>query len=149
MLTVSPTAFPYHHPLFHSTQNNKVPNTILYMQMMDKDLQIFFCEIILQKRKWTIDTTCPLNASMMNWSDWGWTHSMHFCTTWFPFWSFTHFRTWPSSSFTISFWKNKDYPCLYDDISPPLNQEKFHFIFIFTGVNCEPQYFHLNNYFSP
>jgi len=31
---------------------------------------------------------------------------MHFWTTWFPFWSLTHFRTWPSSSRTISFCKS-------------------------------------------
>lgn len=48
--------------------------------------------------------TCPLNASMINCKDWGCTHSMHFWTTWLPFWSFTHFRTWPSSSRTISFY---------------------------------------------
>lgn len=46
--------------------------------------------------------TCPLKASMMKWSACGWTHSIHFCTTWLPFWSFTHFRTWPSNSRTIS-----------------------------------------------
>lgn len=53
--------------------------------------------------------TCPLKASMMNCRDWGCTHSMHFCTTWLPFWSFTHLRTWPSNSRTISFyWGEKD-----------------------------------------
>ena len=49
-----------------------------------------------------VKLTLPLKESMMNWRYWGSTHSMHFCTTWFPFWSFTHFRMWPSSSFTTS-----------------------------------------------
>lgn len=35
----------------------------------------------------------------------GSTHSIHFWTTWLPFWSLTHFRTCPSSSFTISTYK--------------------------------------------
>lgn len=39
---------------------------------------------------------------MMNCRACGSTHSMHFWTTWLPFWSLTHFRTWPSSSRTIS-----------------------------------------------
>ena len=52
--------------------------------------------------------TCPLKASMMKCNAWGWTHSIHFCTTWLPFWSFTHFNTWPSSSLTISLWKTGD-----------------------------------------
>lgn len=59
--------------------------------------------IPLIKRK-GIYLTCPLKASIMNWRAWGWTHSIHFCTTWFPFWSFTHFKTWPSSSRTMSLW---------------------------------------------
>lgn len=47
--------------------------------------------------------TCAWNAPIINWSDDGSTHSMHFCTTWFPFWSLTHFSTCPSSSLTRSF----------------------------------------------
>ena len=39
--------------------------------------------------------TCVLNESMMNCSLSGSTHSMHFWTTWLPFWSLTHFRTLP------------------------------------------------------
>lgn len=55
----------------------------------------------------TNNPTCPWKASIMNCRAWGWTHSIHFCTTWFPFWSFTHFNTWPSSSRTMSLWSNK------------------------------------------
>ena len=33
----------------------------------------------------------------------GLTHSMHFWTTWLPFWSLTHFNTFPSNSEMISF----------------------------------------------
>jgi hypothetical protein len=46
-------------------------------------------EIIIRQYK----LTWPENALIMNCSACGSTHSMHFCTTWFPFWSFTHFRT--------------------------------------------------------
>lgn len=46
---------------------------------------------------------------MMNCRDWGCTHSMHFCTTWFPFWSLTHLSTWPSSSRTISFYGRREH----------------------------------------
>lgn len=56
----------------------------------------------------TCRPTCPLKASMMKCNAWGWTHSIHFCTTWFPFWSLTHFNTWPSSSLTISLWTTGD-----------------------------------------
>lgn len=52
--------------------------------------------------------TCPLKASMMKCRAWGWTHSIHFCTTWLPFWSFTHFNTWPSSSLTISLCREEE-----------------------------------------
>lgn len=48
--------------------------------------------------------TCPWKALIMNCSEWGSTHSIHFCTTWLPFWSLTHLSTWPSSSRTISTW---------------------------------------------
>lgn len=51
-----------------------------------------------------IKPTCPWKASIMNCRAWGWTHSIHFCTTWLPFWSLTHFNTWPSSSRTMSLW---------------------------------------------
>lgn len=52
--------------------------------------------------------TCPLKASMMKCSAWGWTHSIHFCTTWLPFWSLTHFNTWPSNSRTISLYREEE-----------------------------------------
>lgn len=102
------TAFPFYHLFFYSNLISAdckwAKRYLVYVNNAKSKLQI---KASLQKRKWTVNTTCPLNASMMNWSDCGWTHSIHFCTTWFPFWSFTHFRTWPSSSFTISFWKKR------------------------------------------
>lgn len=55
--------------------------------------------------KHSVVPTWPLNASMMKLTWTGSTHSMHFCTTWLPFWSLIHFWTWPSSSFTISTWR--------------------------------------------
>lgn len=54
------------------------------------------------------ELTCPLKASMMKCRAWGWTHSIHFCTTWLPFWSLTHFNTWPSSSRTISLCRREE-----------------------------------------
>lgn len=64
--------------------------------------------------------TCPLKASMMKCNAWGWTHSIHFCTTWLPFWSFTHFSTWPSSSLTISLWRTGDRAGSHDHLCQDL-----------------------------
>lgn len=50
--------------------------------------------------------TCPLKASVMKPRCLASIHSMHFCTTWLPFWSFTHFRMLPFSSLTISTYKD-------------------------------------------
>lgn len=63
------------------------------------------------------EPTCPLKASMMKWSAWGWTHSIHFCTTWLPFWSFTHFSTWPSSSRTISLCRERGQRVMWSCVS--------------------------------
>lgn len=73
--------------------------------MLSEKLWLWIVTIQLKRINIKKLITCPLKASIINWSDWGWTHSIHFCTTWFPFWSFTHFRTCPSSSFTISFYR--------------------------------------------
>jgi len=46
--------------------------------------------------------TWPLKESMRNCSFVGCTHSMHFWTTWLPFWSLTHFSSFPCNSLTMS-----------------------------------------------
>lgn len=78
---------------FNSSNIGLVCSTVQCSKILCITLQPYGC---LDK-----ETTWPLKLSTINcrWTEG--THSMHFWTTWFPFWSFTHSSKCPSSSFTM------------------------------------------------